>query len=75
MDQNEVNDREWGDPENWRLGIYRSSLDSRLWVPKQRKWMGWTLNFAHGGAYFQFALLLLPAIVTVAISLLAASRK
>jgi hypothetical protein len=38
----------WGDPGNWRAGLfYRCPDDPRVIVPKQQKWRGWTLNFAH----------------------------
>ncbi len=62
MDEHELNEREWGTSANWRFGVYKAPLDSRVWVPKPRKWMGWTLNFAHKAAYFWLAALLLPAL-------------
>ena len=38
----------WGDPGNWTAGLfYRCPDDPRVIVPKQQKWRGWTLNFAH----------------------------
>jgi Family of unknown function (DUF5808) len=38
----------WGDPGNWKSGLfYRCPDDPRVIVPKQQKWRGWTLNFAH----------------------------
>lgn len=43
-DQDQINEMEWLNPENWSLGFYFSKLDSRVLVPKQRPWMGWTLN-------------------------------
>lgn len=61
VDQHEVDEREWNTKANWRFGVYNAPLDSRIWVPKPRKWMGWTLNFAHRVAYFWLAALLLPA--------------
>ncbi|WP_425399847.1 DUF5808 domain-containing protein [Aeoliella sp.] len=69
MDQHQINEREWGDAANWRFGVYRAPLDSRVWVPKPRKWMGWTLNFAHLAAYLWLGLLLLPALLVVGISM------
>lgn len=41
------------DPKNYKWGIfYFSPHDPRIIVPKRNPWMGWTLNFAHPGAYF-----------------------
>jgi hypothetical protein len=38
----------WGDPGDWTAGLfYRCHDDPRVIVPKQQKWRGWTLNFAH----------------------------
>ena len=45
--QDAVNEAEWARPENWYgglLGIYASARDTRLIVPKRRRWMGWTIN-------------------------------
>ena len=42
-----MNEAEWARPENWHgglLGIYASARDTRLIVPKRRRWMGWTVN-------------------------------
>ena len=42
-----MNEAEWARPENWHgglLGIYASARDTRLIVPKRRRWMGWTIN-------------------------------
>jgi hypothetical protein len=49
-------ERLWQDPAHWSPpGIYRCAEDSRLIVPKRRRWAGWTLNFAHRGAWLVFA--------------------
>jgi uncharacterized membrane protein len=47
--QDAINEQEWNRPDNWRgrLGNYRSTRDTRLWVPKRNPRLGWTLNFAH----------------------------
>ena len=38
----------WEDPGNWTAGLfYRCRDDPRVIVPKQQKWRGWTVNFAH----------------------------
>ena len=47
----------WSDPAHWRgLGIYSCKEDPRILVPKRRKWAGWTLNFAHPGAWVHLIL-------------------
>ena len=49
MNQSEINQLEWQDARNWHggwLGIYRSARDSRVWVPKRNRVMGWTVNTA-----------------------------
>jgi len=54
MDNHELmNQQEWERPENWTgwLGVYRSPRDTRTWVPKRNPALGWTLNFAHRGAW------------------------
>ena len=71
MDQHEINEREWQTKTNWRLGIYNAPLDSRTWVPKPTKWMGWTLNFAHRAAFLWLALLLLPGLLIAGVAILA----
>ena len=50
----------WSDPRHWRggwLGIYLNRDDPRLWVPKKRPGLGWTLNLGHAKAPRVFALL------------------
>lgn len=51
MDQNEINQAEWENPDNWTDGskwlcVYFSHKDSRIWVPKRSPWMGSTINLA-----------------------------
>ena len=50
MDERERNARAWADPAHWIgprwLGLYRAPDDSRVWVPKQPKVLGWTFNLA-----------------------------
>lgn len=70
-----VNEREWNTAANWSYGFYNAPLDSRVWVPKPRKWMGWTLNFAHRVAYLWLATLFLPALFVVVISLVAVASR
>lgn len=35
------------DPSNWRGSFYYNKSDKRVFVPKQTKLLGWTLNFAN----------------------------
>lgn len=65
MTQSEINESEWQDRANWRIGCYSSPRDTRVWVPKPIRWTGWTLNFAHRSAWVWLALLLLPAVIAV----------
>jgi uncharacterized membrane protein len=47
-------EREWRNPENWRggwLGLYVAPRDPRVWVRKRSPHLGWTLNYAHRGAW------------------------
>jgi uncharacterized membrane protein len=68
MDQEVVNEREWARPENWSgLGLYRSALDTRRWVPKRNPALGWTVNMAHrSGRLSLLALLLVPVVLLLA---------
>jgi hypothetical protein len=67
-DQDAINEREWARPENWtRFGAYRSARDTRFWVPKKNRRLGFTVNFAQRGAKLAcFA----PAIVPLGFILL-----
>lgn len=69
MDQDEINQAEWADSANWTWGVYNSPRDTRVWVPKQLKWTGWTVNFAHTAAYVWLFVLILPAIVIAVASI------
>lgn len=45
-------------PSPWRFGIfYYDPEDKRIWVPKRIAVLGWTLNFAHPGSWFIFAMI------------------
>ncbi len=77
VSQDDVNDREWADERNWTgwLGTYRSTTDSRTWVPKRNPQMGWTLNFAHAGAWWSLlGLSIVPLGVLLLVALLIATR-
>jgi uncharacterized membrane protein len=66
--QPEINEREWNTPGNWHggwLGICSSEQDTRLLVPKRRRFLGWTLNQAHPGARFLLGLLLGAAVLAL----------
>ncbi len=67
MRQEELNEQEWRNPNNWKLfSIYYSEYDSRVWVPKRIKWMGWTLNFAKKQSYiWLFVLIVVPMIIVL----------
>ena len=58
MNQDEINLSEWNMNENWggpRWGeVYFSKKDSRIFVPKRLKWMGWTVNLAHTAGVLLF---------------------
>lgn len=49
----EINEESWSNAANWRCygNFYCSKTDSRLFVPKRVKWMGWTINFFHPWAF------------------------
>jgi uncharacterized protein DUF5808 len=48
-------ERLWAEPRNWGW-VYRCALDPRVIVPRRRRWMGWTINFAHPFAWPAFLL-------------------
>lgn len=71
MNQNDINQTEWNNPDNWSgpgwVSFYFSKRDSRTWVPKSIPWMGWTLNLGKpAGAYWLLAFLVaIPAIIVL----------
>ena len=76
MDQKAINQAEWENPDNWGgprwMSVYFSKKDSRTWVPKQLRWMGWTLNLAKTSGVVQFlailiGLCLVPLITTIVV--------
>ena len=75
MNQDEINELEWGNPGNWGkvLGFYHSKRDSRLWVRKPRPAMGWCLNMSRPLAralVLAFILLLCLLVALVAFAVL-----
>jgi uncharacterized membrane protein len=62
-------ERQRGDASHWRggwLGFYVNAQDPRLWVPKKRPGIGWTLNLGHRHA--RVVLALLAALVLAALA-------
>ena len=54
MNQDEINKAEWEKEENWTSGpkllsVYFSHKDSRIIVPKNIPYTGWTINLAKPG--------------------------
>lgn len=66
--QDEINAREWRNPDNWGnpkwLGVYFSKRDTRIVVPKRKRWTGWTFNFARPAGILIFIGLFILAILT-----------
>jgi uncharacterized membrane protein len=61
----------WQDPRHWSAGvIYHCATDPRLIVPRQWRWGGWTLNFAHPSAWLvllgAMAIAVAPTLIVVA---------
>jgi uncharacterized membrane protein len=79
MNQAEINDAEWRNPANWHggwLGFYVSPRDTRVWVPKRKPGLGWTLNMAHrSGRLWLLALLALPVVIVAVTATFAASAS
>lgn len=70
MSQMEINKAEWSNPENWSMGLYFSKKDSRTWVPKSIRWMGWTLNLGKraGVCWMLGILIALPVLIVALMS-------
>ena len=77
MTQEEINRKEWENPDNWSgPGFYFSKKDSRTWVPKSIPWMGWTINIGQpAGAYFLLATIIGIPILIIVIFICALSLK
>ena len=67
MDQEEINQAEWENPDNWSdsfVGFYFSKTDSRTWVPKRNPRMGCTMNLGKpAGAWWMFGLWIIPTTI------------
>jgi uncharacterized membrane protein len=68
--QREIDDAEWRDAANWRLGIfYCSRRDSRPFVPQHPSGLGATINFARPlGVGFLCGALAFAALLVLAAS-------
>ncbi len=70
---------EWQDPQNWAgpkfLSVYFSKKDTRVWVPKQMRWTGWTLNLARtAGVVWLVFIIAFVAIAPLALGALNTGR-
>ena len=71
MNQHEINEAEWKNPDNWSgpglIAFYFSKKDTRTWVPKKIPAMGWTLNLGQpAGARWLLGFLVgLPLLIIV----------
>jgi uncharacterized membrane protein len=74
-----INEQEWANPDNWsdyEIGLYFSKRDSRAWVPKRERELGWTFNLAHAkGALAFIGVLLTPAVVLLIILVAYIARR
>jgi uncharacterized membrane protein len=59
-------DKLGSDPDNWiGLGIYYCKDDPRIIVPKRRKSLGWSMNFANPWVWPTFAIIVVSASLPV----------
>ena len=72
MTQIEINESEWSNPQNWSgakwAQLYFSRKDSRLWVPKRNRSMGWTINLGNPSGAVCLAGVVLSGIAFVVVS-------
>jgi len=67
MNQDDINQHEWKNPQNWSFIVYHSQRDGRMLVPK-RLGFGWTINLQSktGARIFLTLLLLIPLVSLLA---------
>ena len=71
MEQHEINQAEWENPQNWSgpkwACAYFSKKDSRTWVPKRIPSMGWTVNLGKTAGLLWLAALLagIPTVIVL----------
>lgn len=69
MEQKEINQAEWNNPDNWSgpswFRLYFSKRDSRTWIPKPNPALGKTINLGRdeGAYWFLGSILITPAVV------------
>ena len=71
MNQDEINQQEWSNPNNWSLLTYKSKRDSRVLVPKSFGF-GWTINFGNRKGVWLFAALMAIPVGGMIISIITA---
>ncbi|MDR7191430.1 hypothetical protein [Luteimonas terrae] len=73
MEERERNARAWADSAHWTgprwLGLYRAPEDSRVWVPKHPKVLGWTVNLARPGGVAILLALIAGVVIFIAVAL------
>lgn len=70
MDNNAQNEMHWNNPKHWGeglCGMYFCKEDTRLWVPKKIRSLGWTINLGHPkGGVVMVLLMVTPALLMAA---------
>jgi len=68
-DIDEINKREWENPDNWTSpGFYFSKIDRRWIVPKRNPVLGWTFNLGNKkGAWAMLLSFLIPTFIMTGI--------
>jgi len=78
IDQKEINQAEWANPDNWGgprwISVYFSKKDSRVFVQKQIPIMGWTLNLAKTWGVLLFLFILIMLCLVPLLALIAVMR-
>ena len=69
MDQREINEREWRNPDNWNCGFYFSRRDSRWIVPKRIRLLGFSANLGRRGGAIWFWCVIVLTYLSLAVPL------